>query len=221
MAVTVFWVEYTDTESPGTTQQDTYQPYPNHSVTSASNLNFGSDSDRDVVPESYPVTAGYMSYAKYLRLQFSGNFTQISNARVWLSDGNYVTGEYIFFSGNVPFPGEGNIENGDPDAGGIAAPFVGMPDAEWTSYGTGRRIPTSQPTLPNVVLFSGADGGAGYRNTTATTLPSAVRAGYVDGSGGYYSGACSAVICFQLQTDVESPAGATNTKTISLSYDRQ
>jgi len=203
MAVTVYWVEYVGSESPGTTQHDNYD-FDSHSVTSATNLNFGNTSARDLTPASYPIAADAESYSKYFVLQFSGSFTQISNAKLWKSAGNYVTGEYIWFSGNVDFV-----------APSTSAILSGEPDAEWTDYGTGRRIPTSQPSNNNVVLSSYATGGGG---STSTTLPESFE---TVSSPGYYSGSRSAVLVFQLTTTASTPAGPVNQKTISLTYDRQ
>jgi len=209
MAVTVYWVEYVDTESPGTTQHNlgtgaSFDAGEAHTVTSATNLNFGNTSARDLTPSSYPIAAGSNSYSKYFRLQFSGNFTQISNAKLWKSAGAYVTDEYIWFSGNVAFV-----------APSTTAILSGEPDAEWTDFGTGRRIPTSQPSNNNVVLYNEATAGAG---SNTATLP---KPGESNSTPGYYSGSQSAVIVFQLTTSASTPAGPVNQKTISLTYDRQ
>lgn len=193
MAVTVSWIEYVSGESPGTDQG-----------TAASNINFGNTSAVDLTPSSYPIAAGSNSYSKYFRLLFSGSFTQISNAKLWKSAGTYVTDEYVWFSGNVDYatPSTSEILSGEPDA-------------EWTDYGTGRRIPTSQPSNNNVVLSRHATGSGGSTNTT---LPEGDE---TNSTPGYYSGSRSAILVFQLTTSASTPAGPVNQKTISLTYDRQ
>ena len=209
MAVTVYWVEYITGESRGTTQKylgtgHDFDTAEAHTVTSSTNLNFGNVSEADLTPTSNPIAAGSNSFSKYFRLQFSGAYTQISNAKLWKSAGAYVTDEYVWFSGNIDFaaPGAGAILSGEPDA-------------EWTDYNTGRRIPTSQPSLNNVVLYSGASTAAG---STAAVLPAWQEA---ESTPGYYSSSRSATIVFQLTTSASSPAGPVNQKTISLTYDRQ
>ena len=180
-----------------------------HTITAATNINFGNTSARDLTPSSYPIAAGSNSYAKYFRLQFSGSFTQISNAKIWKSAGEYVgdgvgTEEVIWFSGNVNFA--------TPSTTSVMS---GLADTEWTNYNTGKRIPTSQPTPNNVVLFSGASEAAG---SASATLPAK---GELESSPGYYSGSRSATMVFQSRTTASAPAGAVNQKTISLTYDRQ
>jgi len=210
MAVTVYWVEYAEGETPGTTAHDNYwhdgadAGVKAHSVTSATNLNFGNTPARDLTPSSYPIAAGANSYAKYFRLQFSGSYTQISNAKIWKSAGAYVTGEFIWFSGNVDFT-----------APATTSILSSLTDTEWTDYNTGRRIPTAQPSLSNVVLCSAATEAAG---SNEATLP---EAGEIALAGGYYSGSRSATMVFQLTSNVDTtPAGPVNQKTISLTYDR-
>ena len=211
MAVTVYWVEYITGESPGTTQHNlgvgTAWVFPEiHTVISASNLNFGNVSSRDLNPAETgnPVAAGSNSFSKYFRLQWSGSFTQISNAKIWKSEGTYVTGEFVWFSGNVDFT-----------APSISAILSGEPDVEWTGFNTGRRIPTAVPTLNNVILFNGDNPPIG---SDTATLPAPSES---NSTPGYYSGSESAVIVMQAVTSTSSPAGPVNQKTISLTYDRQ
>jgi len=212
MAVTVYWVEYAIGESPGTTQHNlgtgaAFDVGEAHTVVSSSNLNFGNTgarADIPFTPSAFPIAAGSNSYSKYFRLQWSGSYTQISNVKLWKSAGAYVTDEYVWFSGNVGFV--------DPATTAILA---GEPDVEWTDFGTGRRIPTSQPANNNVVLHTDATAAAG---TTAAVLPEAFES---NSTPGYYSGSQSAVIVFQLTTSANTPAGPVNQKTFSLTYDRQ
>lgn len=209
MAVTVYWIEYITGETPGTTDHnlgigEAYAYSEAHTVTNATNLNFGNTSARALTPATYPIAAGSNSYSKYFKLMFSGSYTQISNAKLWASTSNYVTDEYIWFSGNVDYA-----------APATAEVLSGEPDAEWTDFGVGRRIPTSQPSNNNVVLTRYAQESAG---TSASTMPTANE---TEASPGYYSGSYSATIVFQLTTSASSPAGPVNQKTISLTYDRQ
>lgn len=212
MSVTVYWVEYVGSETPGVTQHDN-KDFDSHAVTSATTINFGNTSARDLTPASYPIAAGANSYAKYFKLQFSGAFTKISNAKIWKSAGDYygatgdttVKDEVIWFSGNV----------------NMATPAVTeiIPSITnstiWTNWKTGKEIPTSAPTINNVVLYDNATEAAGSR---LAYLP---KAGETESSPGYYSGSRSATIVFQLHTSASMIAGPVAQKTISLSYDRQ
>ncbi len=193
MAVTVYWVEWITTETPGTTAHDDFTTP--HTVTAATNINFGNTSARDLTPSSFPIAAGSDSFTKYFALQFSGSFTQISNAKVWKSAGNYVTDEFIQFSGNVAFAAPVTTDASDPNIG------------------------TSQPGVNNVGLsFSDLTGGSGVgAPATGRTLP---EAGDTNSSPGYYSGSRSCLLRYQLVTSASSPAGPVNQKTISLTYDR-
>lgn len=193
MAVTVYWVEWISGETPGADSHDT-NGAP-HTVTAATNVNFGNTSARDLTPSSFPIAAGSNSYTKYFALQFSGSFTQISNAKIWKSAGNYVTDEFIQFSGNVAF----------------ATPV--------TTDASDSNVDTSQPGVNNVGLsFSDLTGGSGVgAPATGRTLPESSDS---NSSPGYYSGSRSCLLRFQLVTSASSPAGPVNQKTISLTYDR-
>lgn len=68
-------------------------------------------------------------------------------------------------------------------------------------------IPTTLPDA-NVILNG---------NTTDGTLPRDTES---ESSPGYYSGSRSDLMNFQLETESDTPAGATATKTISFTYDR-
>ena len=212
MAVTVYWVEFAISESPGTTQHNlgtghVFDSGEEHTVTNSANLNFGNSGTRadiPVVPATFPIAAGSNSYSKYFRLQWSGSYTKISNAKIWKSAGAYVTDEWVWFSGNVDFI--------DPATADILS---GEPDDEWTAFNVGRRIPTSQPSVNNVILYNGDNPPIG---SDTATLP---RDGESTSTPGFYSGSESAVIVFQLNTSAGSPAGPVNQKTFSLTYDRQ
>ena len=206
MAVTVTWVEWVSAETPGTEPHDTFTfkvaTDTPATITSATNLNFGNVSSRDLTPSSYPIAAGSNSYSKFIKLNFSGSFTAISNGKLWKSAGAYVTDEYIWHSGSV--------EMATP-AAATATIFSGEPDVEWTDYGVGRRIPTSQPSNNNVILR--------YGGTSESTLPDGTLPDAAS-SPDYYSGSRSALMAFQLTSSASTPAGAVNQKTISLTYDR-
>ena len=64
------------------------------------NLNFGSTSAIDLVPSTYPITAGTNSYEKFVRGYWSGSFTRVENVQYWKSAGSYVTGEAIKWYGD-------------------------------------------------------------------------------------------------------------------------
>jgi len=90
LSSTVTWVEWNGSQQPGT-----------YNGTVVTTLNFGNYDGPDINSTIYPVRVGYNSYAKYVKAQFSGSFSSISNARVWKSAGEYNTGEGIKFSGSV------------------------------------------------------------------------------------------------------------------------
>jgi hypothetical protein len=59
------------------------------------NINFGDSDSAELVPGTYPVICGANSYEKYIKVKFSDSFTEISNMKLWQSDGDLVTGEVI------------------------------------------------------------------------------------------------------------------------------
>ena len=65
------------------------------------NLNFGSTDAADLTPLSYPITAGENSYEKYIKVKFTGTFSEIDNIQFWKSAGSYITGESIDWNGQV------------------------------------------------------------------------------------------------------------------------
>lgn len=62
-----------------------------------SNVNYGNVDAPNLVPASYPITAGENSYIKYLRIHVTamGGSNKIDNIQIWKSAGAYVTGEGI------------------------------------------------------------------------------------------------------------------------------
>ncbi len=178
-ALTITWLEWNGSQTPGTA-----------GGTAVSTLNFGDTDGNDIVSDTWPTTHGTNSYAKYIKVQFSGSFIQISNAKIWKAQGAYVTGESMVFSGNI----------------GMAAPAT----ADVTGgFGVGvTDIPVSSPAS-NLVLVPGA--------TTDSILPNP---NDVSSSPGYYSGSRTSLMTFQVQTTVSTPAGPTNLKTFAITYDR-
>ncbi|KKL97738.1 hypothetical protein LCGC14_1831400 [marine sediment metagenome] len=90
MALTVTWVEWHSTDTPGSTVGD-----------ATTNINLGDSDTVDIVPASFPVKAGEYSYFKQGKFNFSGSMTQIDNARVFKSSGVYKTEEVLEFSGGI------------------------------------------------------------------------------------------------------------------------
>lgn len=74
MAVTCYIDEQYGT-SPGTNQQN------------VSNLNVGSTSTYELVPASYPITAGTHSYEKWVKMRFVGISNKVNNLQTWISAG--------------------------------------------------------------------------------------------------------------------------------------
>ena len=187
MAVTVTFVEFngaTVEHSQGTAK--------------ANNLNFGNTDAANLVPASYPVAAGSKAFAKFVQAQWSGSFTSITNAKLWLSAGALKSGESIMFSGSYSkiTPAITAL----PNVGAKAVPAV----------------PSSQPASANVAFAKSA-----ARNTFTTTAGCVPNGGQALSSPGCYSGSRSSTMAIQLQTTGAIDAGAVNTKTFSLSYDRQ
>jgi hypothetical protein len=218
MAVTVTWIEFNGSNSawpaktgkgrPAIGAQTAIKAGAGQVGISGSypikNLNFGAVDSTNVVPAYYPIPAGSNSYAKYFKLQFSGSFTTIGNIKLWMSNGLLKTGESILFSGNVAkgttiSPSTTSILTTHPGSGTF------IPKA----------IPTSVPTTANICS----------QNTTSSTLPintimGAGYAGEIYSSPGYYSGVRASCCVMQLQTTTAIEAGAVNTKTFSVIYDR-
>ena len=71
----------------------------NSLFTVATNLNFGSINLANMNTSLYPIVAGSNSFEKWIKLQFNGTFTSISDIKVYKSDGSYVTGEQLKYSG--------------------------------------------------------------------------------------------------------------------------
>lgn len=127
MVATFNWIEYLALET--TTDTPT-------------NFNFGSTIATDLNPETYPISVGNNSYEKYFKANFTGTFTSISDLRFYKSDGDYVTGEQIDFTGEatsyvipvvtastvatttlpVADPGTANVSIGGNLAGTLVAP---------------------------------------------------------------------------------------------------
>ena len=104
MAVTVTWIEFNESNgSPGS-----------HVGSTATNINFGNTDAVNLSPASYPIAAASNSFAKYLKVNISGSYTQISNAKLYKSAGNYVTGESILFSGSVDWAIPVTTDTSDP-----------------------------------------------------------------------------------------------------------
>jgi len=79
-----------------------WKEYNTVSVTESTptNLNFGSTDATDLVALTYPITAGSNAYEKWIKFDFSGTFTSISNLQFWKSVGTYVSEEAIKWKGN-------------------------------------------------------------------------------------------------------------------------
>lgn len=91
MSVTVTWIEYNGSDTPG---NDT-------GTATATSINFGSADSANLTPADYPIGAGDNSYFKQVEANLSGSFTKVDNIRLHKSAGDYVTGETLQFSGSV------------------------------------------------------------------------------------------------------------------------
>lgn len=68
-----------------------------------SNINFGSNDSPNLVPATYPITRGENSFDKYIRILFTGTWTDITNMLFWKSAGAYVTDEDIHAEANATY----------------------------------------------------------------------------------------------------------------------
>lgn len=135
---------------------------------SVGNLNMGTTDAKELVPATYPITAGSNSYEKWFAGSWSGTFTKIDNVQFWMSAGSYGTGEEIFWSGSetlyvepvlttstiaditVPTadPGTANITIGSSLTGSLEA--AGRSDyivLQYTTTGASAPGPTNQKTF--------------------------------------------------------------------------
>lgn len=78
-----------------TAELDEYNGAGETLTANVTNCNFGSNDSPNLVPATYPITAGNNSFEKYWKMDFTGTFTTIDNLKVWKSAGAYVTGEGI------------------------------------------------------------------------------------------------------------------------------
>jgi hypothetical protein len=67
------------------------------------NLNMGNSDSANLVAATYKITAGNNAYEKYVRIKFSGTFTEISNLVIWKSAGVLKTGEVVKAIANQTF----------------------------------------------------------------------------------------------------------------------
>lgn len=104
MAVTITWIEWNGSDTPG-----------NNNGTAASNLNLGNNDSRDLAPATYPIAAGSDSFHKNIKINISGSYTQISNGKLYKSAGDYVTNEIMTFSGSVAWVTPATDDTADPN----------------------------------------------------------------------------------------------------------
>jgi hypothetical protein len=77
------------------------------------NINLGSNDSVNLNTTTYPVSAGYNSFSKYIRLKFTGVFSVISNMKFWKSNGAYGVGELIKASSNATYATPSATATGD------------------------------------------------------------------------------------------------------------
>jgi len=80
-----------------------------------SNINFGNIDAPNIVPESNQLRRGQNSYSKYIRIKFTGTWTQISLMKFWKSSGEYKTGESIKAGANKTYATPSQVDTGDSD----------------------------------------------------------------------------------------------------------
>jgi hypothetical protein len=85
-----------------------------------SNIAFGSSDAADLIPASFPITAGENSFEKFLKAEFTGmaseGITEIANTKVYKSTGSYKTGEVVTYLGiSVTYSTPSETDSGDSD----------------------------------------------------------------------------------------------------------
>lgn len=141
-------------------------------VSTPTNINFGSTDAKDLVALTYPITAGTNSFEKWIRAAFSGTFNIIDNIQFWKSAGAYVSEEGIDWSGATalasyaqPTQTESTVATtvlptADPDTANVW--IAGSLSGTLTSAGTSDYI------VMQMQIGSGA--AAGAVNTKTFTL---------------------------------------------------
>lgn len=128
------------------------------------NINFGSIADAELIPATYPLTAGANkhSFEKWLRLYVSdmGNSSQLDNIKMWLSANgtgweleegmstNLVTSGYSAKS----YPSAGPVETDSPDAS-VAVPESEPSGANVGIAGALSGILTSAPNYSDWIVL--------------------------------------------------------------------
>ena len=144
MALTVTWVEWHGSDTPGSTNGEV-----------ATNINLGNVDTVNLVPATYPVQTGEYSYFKQGKFNFSGSMTQVNNVRVYKSAGVYKTEEVIEFSG------------------GIAVSTPSISDQSWSAVPTSLPG-SANVILPNlttdILLQSDHESTPGYTSGARTGL---------------------------------------------------
>jgi len=101
-------------------------------VTSTLSLNLGSTVSANLNSTLYPVTVGTYGMSKILQLSFGGSFTTVSNIKVYVSAGTFVSGEVLNYGLSPTF---------HTSTGGSYADTVAT-----------TAIPTALPSAANVTL---------------------------------------------------------------------
>jgi len=102
------------------------------SPTVATDLNLGSTVNSNISSTTYPVTVGTYGMSKILQLSFGGSFTTVSNIKMYISSGSYVTGEQITYGTSTTF----HTSTGGSYADTVATTV----------------IPTSLPSTANILV---------------------------------------------------------------------
>jgi len=127
------------------------------------NMNYGSNDSYEVVPATYPITAGTNSFTKYWRLHVTnmGGSNTINNLQFWKSAGAYVASEGIQCSLRTA---------------GYSAPAYATPTQ--VTY-TDQVMPVANPGAANL----GIGGSTGGSITTAPSYSDYVKSQLQTGAG--------------------------------------
>lgn len=100
------------------------------SITTATNLNFGSNDSANLNTSTYPVIGNTASFEKYIRCLFTGVWTEISNMKFWKSLGTLVAGETIKAAADVAYTTPSETPNADSNVPTVVGSALSVSSAE-------------------------------------------------------------------------------------------
>jgi len=99
------------------------------------NLNMGSNDSYQLVPATYPITAGNNAFEKWVKMRFTGTANQVDNLKVWISAGT--------------LDAQADLKTNARESAYGGAETYTTPTAS-TSTAADQDMPTSEPTGANL-----------------------------------------------------------------------